>query len=87
LTSELVAESSELLNSGRLTSRYPKRVFYRLVTVGVSPKGINNLGVLVGLSGSSEKRQKLHEGCLPQRGEQSNLQKNPIEGRTSKGGG
>jgi hypothetical protein len=36
-----------------------------LVTVGVSPKGSNNLGVLVGLSGSSEKGKNFMRGVHP----------------------
>lgn len=58
-----------------------------MVTVGVSPKGSNNLGVLVGLSGSSEKGKNFMRGVHPSADGYSNLQKNPRGVKTSKGGG
>jgi hypothetical protein len=38
--------------------RYPKRVFGQLVTIAKSLKGINNLGVLRNLRGSSTSKAK-----------------------------
>jgi hypothetical protein len=53
LTSELVAERHELLNSGRFLSWVSKDGALRLVTVVMNRKGINNLGDLGNQRGSS----------------------------------